>query len=143
MSTETRRVLDLLSQGRISVDEADQLLHAMGTPGLESPAASGSDEAVPPRRFFRIVVQKAATDGRPEKKVNIRIPMSIARSGMRLASLIPGFSKERATAHLRERGIDIDLAKLDYKQVEDLLKDMGELTIDVDDGKEVVRMGYE
>jgi hypothetical protein len=143
MSAETRRVLDLLSQGKISVDEADQLLHAIGTPGLETPAGAGGEEAVAPPRFFRIVVHKAATDGRLEKKVNIRIPMSIARSGMRLAALIPGFSKERATAHLRERGIDVDLAKLDYKQIEELLKDLGELTIDVNDGKEVVRMGYE
>ena len=142
MSEETRRVLDLLSQGKITVDEADRLLRAVGTPRAAS-AGSDAEEGVPDRRYFRITGQKAATDDRPEKKVNIRIPMSIARSGMRLASLIPGFSTERATAHLRERGVDVDLAKLDYKQIEELLKDMGELTIDVNDGQETVRMGYE
>ncbi len=141
MSDETRRVLDLLAQGKITVEEADQLLKAVKLPRPDETSPS-SDDGVPPRRYFRITVEHAATDWRPEKKVNIRIPMSIARSGMRLASLIPGFSAE-ATAHLRERGVDIDLSKFDYKQLEDLLKDMGEVTIDVNDGKETVRMAYE
>ena len=141
MSDETRRVLDLLAQGKITVDEADQLLNAVKPPRADASSPNG-DDGVPPRRYFRITVQHAATDWRPEKKVKIKIPMSIARSGMRLASLIPGLSAE-ATARLREQGLDIDLSKLDYKQIEDLLKDMGEVTIDVNDGKETVRMGYE
>ncbi len=142
MSDETRRVLDLLAQGRMTVDEAEQLLRAVSSPRSES--SSRSEPGGEPRpRYFRITVEKAATGSRPEKKVNIRIPVSIARSGMRLASLIPGFASERASQHLRERGIDVDLTKLDYEQLEALLKDMGELTIDVDDGKEQVRMRYE
>src|SRR5437773_2883773 len=39
MSEETRRVLDLLAQGKITVDEADRLLAAIG------PASSGSTAA--------------------------------------------------------------------------------------------------
>lgn len=48
--------------------------------------------------------------------------------------MIPGCG-EAITERLREKGIDIDLARLDQVQLEDLLKDMGELTVDVDKGK--------
>lgn len=53
---------------------------------------------------------------------------------MRLGAMIPGCG-EAITERLREKGIDIDLARLDQVQLEDLLKDMGELTVDVDKGK--------
>ncbi len=47
MSDETRRVLDLLAQGKITVDEADQLPSAIGrTPAPESPRADVDAESV-------------------------------------------------------------------------------------------------
>ena len=42
MNDDTRRVLDLLAQGKITVDEADQLLRAMAAPAPEA-AAPGAD----------------------------------------------------------------------------------------------------
>jgi len=44
MSEETRRVLDLLAQGKITAEEADRLLAAMGTVSNGS-AATGTSTA--------------------------------------------------------------------------------------------------
>ena len=72
MNDDTRRVLDLLAQGKITVDEADQLLRAMAAaaPGA---AAAGPDEAARPAlRWVRIAVHKQAKEGHKDKDVNIR-----------------------------------------------------------------------
>lgn len=143
MSDETRRVLDLLAQGKITVDEADRLLRALGT-SASNPAASqsGGGESAHPR-FLRIVVHKAANERTPEKDVSIRVPLSIVRSGIRLGAIIPGFAGKRVAERLRERGLGVDFSRLDYPELESMLKEMGEVNIDVDDGKAQVRVTCE
>ena len=134
MSEETRRVLEMLSQGKVTVEQADQLLHAVGEPRVE-PSAEKADRGDtadrPAPKFFRITVNQAGKEGRKAETVNVRVPMSVVRGGLRLGSIIPGLGN-RLTHRLREKGIDLDLSKIDANGFEAMLKDLGELTIDVD-----------
>jgi len=141
MSTEMRRVLDLLASGRITVDEADQLLSALNEP----PASTGSpsvpaDVASP--KYLRINVHKTAREGQRPKDVNIRVPLAIVRGGLRLGALIPGF-RGRLHTKLHDSGVEIDLSKIDADAIESLLKDMGQVNIDVNGGEEQVRITCE
>src|ERR1041385_5526665 len=104
MSDQTRRVLDLLAQGKISVDEADQLLRALGESRESKDTSPSADAADTKPRFIRINVHKTGADGRRDKDVNIRVPMALLRGGIRLGTIIPGLG-ERVTARLRERGV--------------------------------------
>ena len=136
MSEETRRVLEMLSQGKVTVDEADQLLRAVSAPGAESSgdkrdAAGATGKPAP--RFFRVTVSQPGKNGGTTETVNVRVPMSVVRGGLRLGALIPGIMGERTQQRLREKGVDIDFAKMDYNSLEALLKDLDELTVDVDD----------
>jgi hypothetical protein len=149
-SEDSRRILDMLAQGKISVDDAQQLLQAVGRP-LEAAQAAASTEGAssPAPRYVRIEVNKSGR--RPGesaslgagKQVNIRVPIALIRSGMRLGAIVPGFAGDEIGRKLRERGIDVDLSKLDYAQFEDMLKNMGELTVDVDEGRAQVRITCE
>ena len=143
MSDETRRVLDLLAQGKITVEEADKLIVAIGraqAPDAGTPA--GASQATAEPRYLRINVQRTGASGRPDKDVNIRVPLAMVRGGMRLGSLIPGFN-ERIESRLRERGVNIDLSKVDAQTIESLLKDLGQLNIDVNEGDKQVRITCE
>jgi hypothetical protein len=142
MSDETRRVLDLLAQGKITVDEADQLLRALSNQPSRADVPPAGD--VPPAkpRFIRIHVHKPGREGREAKDVNIRVPMSIVRGGMRLGTMIPGL-QDHVYARLRERGMDIDLAKLDPAVLESMLSELGEVNIDVSGTGEQVRITCE
>jgi hypothetical protein len=144
MSDETRRVLELLSQGKISVDEADQLLRALKDQGRRVEASPKSDtESTPAKpRFMRIHVHKPGKEGRKDKDVNIRVPLAVLRGGMRLGTMIPGLHASM-NARLRERGIDVDLSKIDPAALESMLSDMGEINIDVEQSGEQVRITYE
>jgi hypothetical protein len=145
MSDETRRVLDLVAQGKITVDEAQQLLGAIGAPAAdEAASAAGADESERPKpRWLRIAIHKSAKEGRHDKDVNIRVPMAIIRAGMRLGSLIPGLAGEQVQARMRERGLDIDFSKLDAAAIETVLKELGNANIEIDDGKSQVRITAE
>ena len=163
MSDETRRVLDLLAQGKITVDEADQLLRAIDAPpqepegsvetggerkrkwrgifGLGAVPASPSD--APGLRYLKIEVHKPATESRREKHVNIRVPIALVRSGMRLGAIVGGYADNDVTRRLLERGIDLDLSKIDQTQIDDLMKNLGELRVNIDKGRSQVRITCE
>ena len=143
MSDDTRRVLDLLAQGKITVDEADRLLKAVAA-APEAPEAASGPGTAPRPRWLRINIQKQSEDGHGEKKnVNVRVPISFVKGGMRLGALIAPFAGEKAIARLRERGYDLDLSRLDAEAIETWLKDVDDLNVHIDNGKEQVRITCE
>jgi hypothetical protein len=149
MSDDRRRILDLLAQNKITVEEADQLLAALAgrASGGEQKAAQPEADNAP--RYMRIVVKRAPTIGawpgvsRPEKNVNIRIPLSLVRSGMRLGAIVPGGAGELINQVLRQRGVGVDFSKIDPNELVNALKGMGELTVDVDQGRAQVHITCE
>ena len=138
MSEERRQVLEMLSAGTINVQEAEQLLQAVGVqpPGT----ADSGDKKVEPR-YFRILVNKAAREGKKPETVNIRVPMTVIRGGLRLGALFPSMLGKK-TIQL-DNGMELDLSKITYQDLEGLIKDIGELTIDVDGGDQTVRIRCE
>jgi SHOCT-like domain len=152
MSDQTRRILDLLAGGRITADEADRLLAALQESGEESPAgpAAGGEANRAAGRFLRIEVQKTGTGGQPPRRVNIRVPLTVVRSGLRLGALLGGFKGDRGSGRfgrlserLRANGVDVDFDQLDADKLEALLRETGEVTLDIDDGRAQVRVTQE
>ena len=129
MSEETRKVLDMLANGRVSVQEAELLLQAVAAPG-----ATGDDKKVEPR-YFRILVNKPAREGKKAEAVNIRVPMTVVRGGLRLGALVPGMLGKKKIQ--LDNGTELDLSKVTYTDLEAMIKDIGELTVDVDGDAQV------
>jgi len=143
MSEDRKRVLEMLAKGTIGVDEAERLLAALAEAPTapDGGGAKGRNFAVDSSamRCLRITVKKNR-DGSDEKSVGIRIPFSLVKGGMRLGAMIPGCG-EAVTEHLRKKGIDLDVSKLDADAVESALRGMG--TMEIDDGKSHVTISYE
>jgi hypothetical protein len=135
MSEERRQVLEMLSAGKISVQEAEQLLQA-----VKPPTPPEEDKKVEPR-YFRILVNKAARDGKKAENVNIRVPMTVIRGGLRLGALFPGMLGKKKIQ--LDNGSELDLSKVTYTDLEAMIKDIGELTVDVDGGDAQVRIRCE
>jgi hypothetical protein len=142
MTEHRRRILDMLATGKITTDEAEQLLNALPPEAPDAGPAKGREGG----RFFRIEVRRPARDGHREKKVDIRVPVTVVRSGLKLGSLFRGFKDDRFGVRgnlgdrLRAHGVDIDWEHLDMAQLETLLGEVGEVSIDVDDGRATVRV---
>ena len=133
MSEETRKVLEMLSNGKISVAEAEQLLRAVET-------ATQTEKNAEPR-YFRILVNKAAREGKKAENVNIRVPMTVVRGGLRLSALFPGMLGKKKIQ--LDNGTELDLSKIHYTDLEAMIKDIGELTVDVDGDDAQVRIRCE
>jgi hypothetical protein len=136
MSEEMRRVLAMLADGKISVENAEQVIEALNTPPVpdEDDEYAWQPEPVRPR-FLRIRMHRPSGDGHLEKDVNIRVPIAVVCGGVRLGMLMPGLG-HRINARLRARGVDFDLGRVSEEQIESLLSRLGQLTIDVNEGNQ-------
>ena len=135
MNEHRRQILQMLSEGKISADEAERLIAAMDAPpSFSSFSDTGSSGAGKPRPKYLRVVVDSEEDGGHEgpTKVNVRVPMQLLRAGVRLAGLIPGPALRRANNAMQEQGVPIDLTQIKPENLEELIEHLNDLTVDVD-----------
>lgn len=145
-SEERRRILDLLAVGSINVEQAAELLKALGpskeetlplpppatvqfTPPLvhqlphqqQTPQSPGRKP-----RFVRIRIDASKGDGGKDTKVNVNVPIALAKFALR-------FVPTDAKAEMQSQGID--LAQLLDGFDSDYEGKILDLHADEDDGK--------
>lgn len=155
MSEDRNRILDLLSTGKITVEEASQLLDALearaaqaqtgqsGDSGQaaagENPAAGGNPAARPgqsgsvagkpagPAKYMYVKV--VSTNG---DNVNVKVPLGLVRAGLKLTSLIPQPAVDQINKSMAQQGMSIDLMNLTPKDLEELIESLREMEVNVD-----------
>ena len=141
MSDNQKRILDMLAEGKISADEAQKLLAAVGPGGDEakSPPTAGN------ARYLHVVVVPNPDDPKNEdvKRVNVRVPVALIRAGIKFTSLIPADASEQVNEALKEKGIDFDVRNLKPEDLEELIMALHDLEVDIQNGKEKVRVYIE
>jgi hypothetical protein len=137
MTDTQKKVLEMLAQNKITTEEAYRLLGAIN---------SGEGDAAPPRaesrpatkpRYLRVTVQPNPDSPEAGKfdRVNVRIPLSLIRAGMKLTSLIPPHAYDKVNGALKEKGIDFDLRSIKPEDLEDIVEALGDMQIDVEGGQ--------
>jgi hypothetical protein len=135
--TEARRqVLEMLAAGRINADEADRLIGALqgGQPGATSPAP-----AQPAPKYLRVIVDSNEKDDGPVH-INVRVPLMLLRAGVRLASLIPGPAQAEVNRALREQGINVDVSQIKPENINEIIDQLRDLTVDIDHKSDDVKI---
>ncbi len=131
MSEERMRILNLLAEGKIDAGEAARLLDAL--------ASSPPGEPPPPARkkspkYLRVV----AEDG--PQRVNVRVPLQLIRSGINLDAMLKGEAGEKVGDALRKHGVPLDLRNLGSAEIDALLQSFADLSIDIEDGDQTIRV---
>ena len=134
MSEHRRQILEMLSQGKISADEAERLISALEEPAsTKSSTAESVSAGKNPPKYLRVQVDSEGDGGQEgPTKVNVRVPMQLLRSGVRLAGLLPAQALYRANHAMQEQGIPIDLSQIKPENLEELVDQLNDLTVDVD-----------
>ncbi len=159
MADEISQVLSMLSEGKITAEEAEKLINAirptpeaqsfgfdpfMGFSGMGRGRAkrgggrsSGRHRHSGPR-FLRIVVDE--DDNGKRERVNIKIPLKLLRAGISLGGLMPKEAKEKIAQALAAKGIDVDPFSLEGADAEEIVEALSDLEIDLDGKGKTVRV---
>lgn len=139
MGDERRQILDLLSGGKITADEAERLLIALdkngSTGGSAAGTASGAATGTKARpKYLRVLVEgdEQMTGMKGGTTVNVRVPMQFLRAGVRLAGLIPAQAHEQLDQAFSQHGVPITLSQIKPENLEELVDHLSDLTVDVD-----------
>jgi hypothetical protein len=140
MNEDRRHVLGMLAEGKITADEAERLIAALGEPRAAAPLAGETTGARVNRPKYMRVVVDANDPGEGPTKVNIRVPMQLLRAGVKLGSLIPAHARDKVNAAMAKEGIPFDLNQLKPENLEELVEQLNDLTVDVDNERAKVRI---
>jgi hypothetical protein len=143
MAENKRKILEMLAQGKISTDEALRLLHAVdsGEEERESQqheeAGRRESEVKTKPKYLRVTVVpgEAHADPTHADRVNVRIPMSLVRAGIKLTSLIPPEALDKANNALKEKGINFDVRNIKPDDIEELIEALGDMQVDVESAR--------
>jgi len=137
MNGQRKDILDMLAEGKITSEEADQLIAALER---DQPAAAASYEARPKGKAKYLRLEVDTIENGETGRVNARVPLQLLRAGVRLAALIPPQALAKANAELSKSGVPFDLAQLRPEQLEDLVEQLDEVTLEVDQPDAKVRV---
>jgi len=130
MTEERRKILEMLAEGKINAEDAERLLDKIeaGPSSAPTPPRKPGE----PKKIKWLLVRVDSTDG---DKVNVRVPINLIRTGIKLGAILPRGASERIQAC----GIDLnDLAKLADEELVEALADL-QVDVNSDDG-DVVRV---
>jgi len=135
MSAETRKVLEMLAQGKITAEDAERLLDklAAGPERLGAPPAAQALEGGEPaattsaatlhKKFLRLQIERPGGND-----VNMRVPLNFLRSGVKLASVMPPKVLEK----LQQEGIDPKIVTEFAEQARESVDALDDLHVDME-----------
>jgi hypothetical protein len=68
------------------------------------------------------------------------VPMQLLRAGVRLSSLIPLEARDKVNEAMRDHGVPFNLSQLKPENLDELIDQISELTVDVDNENAKVRV---
>jgi hypothetical protein len=131
VNEERRQVLEMLAEGKVTADEAERLIDALERQQPEAqPGAALRQKRRP--RYLRVLIAENSGDGEPSR-INVRVPLQLLRAGVRLTSLIPPQALTKVNAELDKAGVPIDLTLLKPQDIEELIDQLDDVTVDIND----------
>ena len=136
MNENSRRVLEMLAEGKVTVDEAERLISLVDG----EPAATASTQQIAHRgpeaaRFLRVTI-----DSEGGEHVDVRVPLALIKAGVKLHTLLPEQAAKGIRKTMKKQGIDVDLHDLRTDGVEQLIDALCEIEVNVQDGEDKVRV---
>lgn len=137
MNEQRKDILDMLAEGKITAEEAEQLIAALE----RDQSLVATNSGIRPKgkaKYLRLMVD-TIDNGEPGR-VNARVPLQLLRAGVRLAALVPPQALAKANAELSRSGVPFDLTQLKPGQLEDLVDQLDEVTLEVDQPDAKIRI---
>ncbi len=141
MGENQKRILQMLAEGKISVEEATRLLSLITDEGgTKVNNTSGPKQSA---KYLYVRVEPKEGHSKETGRVNIRIPVGLVRAGMKFRALIPDKVADDVNKAMSEKGIKFDIRDLKDEYFEELIDAMGDTEINVDSEEAEVRIHAE
>jgi hypothetical protein len=134
MSEDRSRILNLLAGGKITAEEAERLLDALeartgAATAPTGPAIQGDPGPLSAALPKYLYVKVLAANG---DNVDVKIPIALVRSGLKLTSLIPPQAIDQINDSMSQHGMSVDLSNFKPEDIDELVGALREMEVNVD-----------
>lgn len=136
MSEERRKILDMLSEGKINAEEAEKLLDAV-EPEATGVSVHPDGNGLPKYLYIRVDPKEGARDA---DQVKVTVPLALVKAGMNFASLLPRDARKDVEEAMENKGFDFDLKNIKSEDMDALLAALQELEVDVETSENTVKI---
>ena len=136
MSEERRKILDMLSEGKINAEEAEKLLDAV-EPEATGVSVHPDGNGLPKYLYIRVDPKEGARDA---DQVKVTVPLALVKAGMNFASLLPRDARKDVEEAMESKGFDFDLKNIKSEDMDALLAALQELEVDVETSENTVKI---
>ena len=136
MNDERMKILTMVSEGKITAEEAEKLMKKLEE---QDNALEGRPAGTLPKYLYVRVDPKEGVQSE-HGKVRVRVPLTLVRAGMNIASLMPKEVHDKIDGAMDEKGLNFKISDIDGKNIDDILLALRELEVDVDTEKEMVKV---
>jgi hypothetical protein len=102
----------------------------------------GTATATPPKdlpEYLRVIVDGTDKEGKPIH-VNLRLPIKLLNLGIRLGRFIPPGAQQHMKEELRRKGMDVDLSQIKPEDLQELIENFEDVSIDVEHSEDNVKV---
>jgi hypothetical protein len=129
MSEDRRRILGMLAEGKLTTEEADTLLDALGdsgagkaAPTATAPTTEGGRPGMPRYLYVKVT---------GDDIVDVKVPLGLLRAGLKLTSLIPPQAMDQINDSMGEHGMSIDFNNLKPEDIDEIITSLREMEVNV------------
>ncbi len=135
---DNRKILEMLSSGKINIDEAERLLAALSDHSIQQDHSGSAAPSGRKVKYLRVLVEPGP-GSESNDRVNVRVPINLIRAGLKWAAFLPKHAQGPVNDALKEKGFDFDINKLTPGDLEELVSNLNDLEVQVE-GKETVKV---
>ena len=146
MNENQKKILEMLAEKKISVEDAYRLLNVIDSAESSQESTLRTETAVKEKaKYLRVTVLPDPVNGNSQNvdRVNVRMPLSLIRAGIKLTSLIPPEAMDKMNGALHDKGINFDVRNVKSEDIEELIEALGDMEVDVESGREKVKVFVE
>jgi hypothetical protein len=149
MDENKNKILQMLAEGKISVDEASRLLSLVGQETDSSSPEDSNTKPKPAPKYLYVKVdpKEGSHSGHYDseghhapERVNVRIPVALVRAGMKLTALMPPQVADDINKALKDKGMGFDIRNLKDEYIEQLIGALQDTEIEVDSEEALVKV---
>ncbi len=140
MNEERLKVLNMIAEGKISVEEGGKLLDALDKNEAKTDTSEDLIETVKKAGINYLYVDINPKNESAKEKVHVKVPLALVRAGVNIASMLPGDVQEKVNSAMDEKGMSFDLSSIKPENIEELIQALEEMEVNIDSEDHAVRV---
>ena len=127
----------MLSEGKISPEEAEKLLGAVEEKSAPSASNNAFMDSIENKNLY---VQIEPKEGKDSERVSVKVPFALLKAGLNIAGLIPKDAQDKINSSMSDKGMNFSFSDINPENIREIMTALEEFSVDIDTEDNTVKV---